>query len=279
MKATIKKTIAILLIMILVLSSMAVFASAEPKTLLNSAADASESDEPAEQEKTANFSVKTIIESMDTITVGVYLEKGSFSSMELETNFSGLKCIEMKKGDKLSRFVDKEWSETYVSLNAESGRAAFVCATVYNYIGEFLVMTFEKESSAFSIEVSIPVCAVMKDGMPYEFTPSVDENIISRTIYSPLPDIEMNYKKSAYINPHFLKDDSAGTYTFISSDPGTVSVDGSGRIYAAKKGTATIKVIYNDPEGPGLFDTCKVTVKYSFGQMLIRIFLFGWIWY
>ena len=185
----------------------------------------------------------------------------------------------MKKGERLERYLEKEWAETYVSINPESGRAAFVCSTVYNYMGEFLVMTFEKESSGFSIEVTVPACAMMKDGELFEFSPVVDENIISRTLYSRLSDVEMKYKSSSYITPHFVKDDSAGYYTFISSDPGTVSVDANGRIFAAKKGSAVIKVIYNDPDGPGLFDTCTVTVKYSLIQQLIRLFLFGWIWY
>ncbi len=185
----------------------------------------------------------------------------------------------MKKGERLARFQEKEWSETYVSINPESGRAAFVCTGVYNYPGEFMVATYEKERSDFSADVTVPVCAVMKGSTPVEYTAAVENNIISRKLYSKLSDITMKYKSSSYITPHFVKDDSAGYYTFTSSDPGTVSVDENGRIYAAKKGSAVISVVYNDPDGFSLSDTCTVTVKYSFIQQIIRIFFFGWIWY
>ncbi len=44
-------------------------------------------------------------------------------------------------------------------------------------------------------------------------------------------------------------------------------------------GTATITCTVTDSNGNTVQDTCKVTVKYSFGQWLIVILLFGWIWH
>lgn len=46
-----------------------------------------------------------------------------------------------------------------------------------------------------------------------------------------------------------------------------------------KKGTATITCTVTDSNGNTVTDTCNVTVKYNFGQWLIVIILFGWIWY
>ena len=67
--------------------------------------------------------------------------------------------------------------------------------------------------------------------------------------------------------------------SFASSNPKVVKVDENGNIYAAKRGSATITCTVTDSNGNTVSDTCKVTVKYSFGQWLIKILLFGWIWY
>lgn len=61
-----------------------------------------------------------------------------------------------------------------------------------------------------------------------------------------------------------------------TSDPSVVTVDASGRLTAVGKGSAWITAT---DEASGDTVQCEVTVKYSFVQILIRIFLFGWIWY
>ncbi len=93
-------------------------------------------------------------------------------------------------------------------------------------------------------------------------------------------DITLNYKKSATIKPTIKADDGAKyTVKYESSDTKIATVDNNGKIYGAKKGTATITCTVTDSNGNTVQDTCKVTVKYSFGQWLIVILLFGWIWY
>lgn len=93
-------------------------------------------------------------------------------------------------------------------------------------------------------------------------------------------DITMNYKKSTTITPSITADDGAKyTVTYSSSNAKVATVDQNGKVYAAKKGSATITCTVTDSNGNTVQDTCKVTVKYSFGQWLIKIFLFGWIWY
>lgn len=61
-----------------------------------------------------------------------------------------------------------------------------------------------------------------------------------------------------------------------SDNEKAVKVDASGKLTAVGKGKATITAA--DPI-TGDTAKCEVTVKYSFVQWLIRIFLFGWIWY
>lgn len=64
-----------------------------------------------------------------------------------------------------------------------------------------------------------------------------------------------------------------------SSDSKNVTVDENGKLYAAKKGTANITVTVTDSNGNTATDTCKVTVEYTWWQWIIKIVLFGWIWY
>ena len=95
-----------------------------------------------------------------------------------------------------------------------------------------------------------------------------------------LSDFTINYKCSAKINPKI--DVEAGTeysVSYTSSNPKVATVDENGKVYGAKKGSATITCTVTDSNGNTVQDTCKVTVKYSFGQWLIKILLFGWIWY
>ena len=93
-------------------------------------------------------------------------------------------------------------------------------------------------------------------------------------------DITLNYKKSTTLNPTIKADEGADyTVKYESSNPKVASVDKNGKVYAAKRGTATITCTVTDSNGNTVSDTCNVTVKYNFGQWLIKILLFGWIWY
>ena len=93
-------------------------------------------------------------------------------------------------------------------------------------------------------------------------------------------DISLNYKKSTTLKPTIKADEGAKyTVKYSSSNTKVAKVDENGKVYAAKKGSATITCTVTDSNGNTVQDTCKVTVKYSFGQWLIKILLFGWIWY
>ena len=93
-------------------------------------------------------------------------------------------------------------------------------------------------------------------------------------------DITMNYKKSAKINPSITADEGAECIVkYSSSDTSVARVDDNGNVYGAKRGSATITCTVTDSNGNTVQDTCNVNVKYSFGQWLIVILLFGWIWY
>ena len=93
-------------------------------------------------------------------------------------------------------------------------------------------------------------------------------------------DITMNYKKSAKINPSITADEGAEYIVkYSSSNTSVARVDDNGNVYGAKRGSATITCTVTDSNDNTVQDTCNVNVKYSFGQWLIVILLFGWIWY
>lgn len=95
-----------------------------------------------------------------------------------------------------------------------------------------------------------------------------------------LSDVKLNYKNSIYLNPDINIDDSLKyTVSYVSSNPSVATVDENGNIYGAGKGNATITCTVTDEFGNVVSDTCDVEVNYTFGQWLIVIFLFGWIWY
>ena len=81
------------------------------------------------------------------------------------------------------------------------------------------------------------------------------------------------YKSVGKLNT-ITEDPSLVEYT--SSDESVVTVDKDGSYKAVGRGTAviTMHVIGTDIE-----EHCKITVKYTWWQMLIRIFLLGFIWY
>lgn len=106
------------------------------------------------------------------------------------------------------------------------------------------------------------------------------EVVNSISIYLDTNYIEMKYKDSTAINPVISVDEGVNyTVTYTSSNPSVATVDENGNVYGAKKGSADITVTVTDEYGNSASDTCTVQVKYSFWQWIIKILLFGWIWY
>lgn len=95
-----------------------------------------------------------------------------------------------------------------------------------------------------------------------------------------IDDITLNYKASATIKPTIKADDGVEyTVKYSSSNTKVATVDKNGKVYAAKRGTATITCTVTASDGNTVQDTCKVTVKYTWWQWIIKIVLGGWAWY
>ncbi len=85
--------------------------------------------------------------------------------------------------------------------------------------------------------------------------------------------IEMNYKDSAKLSAT-VSGVSNAKVAWTSSDTDVVVVDENGNVTSTGRGAATITASYGNYTA-----TCDVTVNFSFGQWLIWIFLFGFLWY
>ncbi|MCQ2470813.1 MAG: leucine-rich repeat protein [Clostridia bacterium] len=95
-----------------------------------------------------------------------------------------------------------------------------------------------------------------------------------------LSNIELKYKNTAKIVPQITVDDGVKyTVKYESSDPSIATVDKDGNITTHHKGETKVTCTVTDEYGNVVKGTCTVTVKFSFGQWLIWILLFGFLWY
>lgn len=93
-------------------------------------------------------------------------------------------------------------------------------------------------------------------------------------------DVTFNYKSKAYIDsPFLLTSGDVDFYSFYVTLDGDIYVDDYGYVDTNSVGSSTVACFAVTTSGSISVTTCKVTVSYSFVQWLIRIFLFGWIWY
>lgn len=115
------------------------------------------------------------------------------------------------------------------------------------------------------------------------FTAVYEKNVEKKNVKSvSIDDISLNYKKSTTLKPTIKADDGAKyKVEYSTSNAKVATVDKNGKVTATKRGsgTATITCTVTDSNGNVVKDTCKVSVKLSFGQILIVYVLFGWIWY
>ncbi|MBQ9553124.1 MAG: InlB B-repeat-containing protein [Clostridia bacterium] len=95
-----------------------------------------------------------------------------------------------------------------------------------------------------------------------------------------ISDFTLNYRFSTTPQPQITADEGAEyTVSYSSSNPNVVSVDANGRVTGVKRGTAIITCTVTDEYGNSVSDHCIVTVSYTVWQWIIRIMLFGWLWY
>ncbi|MGN1479179.1 MAG: hypothetical protein ACI4XH_05375 [Acutalibacteraceae bacterium] len=96
-------------------------------------------------------------------------------------------------------------------------------------------------------------------------------------------DETINYKQETWLEPYVETEgeDYLYYYTVILNPySGDASyVEQNGYVYGSGTGTDYYYGVVVDTSGHFEYVDFSVTVRYSFVQWLIRIFLFGWIWY
>lgn len=113
--------------------------------------------------------------------------------------------------------------------------------------------------------------------------------VVINAIYTALPknvksvsidDMSLKWKQTGQLAPKISADDGAVyTVSYSTSDPKIATVDKNGKVTAVDKGTATLTCTVTDSNGNTVTDTCKITVTYEWWQWIVKILLFGWIWY
>ncbi len=94
-------------------------------------------------------------------------------------------------------------------------------------------------------------------------------------------DIDVNYKDEGYMYIEAYSDSPEGLYytTIVDDEDSPIVIDNDGHFYAAGVGEGTATVYVIDAEGNVFESEINVNVEYSFIQWIIRILLFGWLWY
>ena len=98
-------------------------------------------------------------------------------------------------------------------------------------------------------------------------------------------DLSVDYLEPTTINPTITADEGASyTVSYTSSNPSVATVDDNGKVTSVKqsglnRGSTVITCKVTDSYGNTATDTCTVTVQFAWWQWLLKIVLFGWLWY
>lgn len=132
-------------------------------------------------------------------------------------------------------------------------------------------------SSTFNVNV---VCVPIESCVCTVDVPVKEPPITGKVRSVTADDLSLIYKADAAIRP-IVTADSGVAYTVAYSgyDSRIISVNESGSVRALKAGTTRVTVTASDAYGNTETCTCTVTIRYVWWQILIRIFLLGFIWY
>lgn len=93
-------------------------------------------------------------------------------------------------------------------------------------------------------------------------------------------DLALIYKRPGAIQPVVTADEGVQyTLAYSGFDSRIIAVDANGGVTPLCSGETNVTVTVTDENGNRTETTCKVAVRYTWWQWLIRIFLFGFLWY
>lgn len=251
---------------------------------LKAAADLAAADQAAADAVIAKIGAIGTVDNTDASKAKIDVARNAYNALSykqksLVTNFNLLTAAETKYAQMKKSVEDKAAADSAsakisaigtVEYSAESKKKINDAAVAYN------ALTAEQKAL---VDNHATLAAAQAK---YDELKAAAENPESpKTVKSVcVADVTLNCKKSTTLIPQVTADDGAEyTVQYESSNPKVAKVDSNGNVYAAKKGTAEIKVTVTDQSGNTVTDTCKITVKYTWWQWIIKVVLFGWIWY
>lgn len=224
------------------------------------------------------FSVVKGVETEETVEIKLVLLSGNVGYFDLESASPSEYTLErIEKSEALKEEVSS--GNVIMACNNQSGRISFAAVDSYTQLGDMVSFIYRKPKGKEVLASEFTYCFSSMGGEDDCNTAIVfygeDEMLC---VYVSPQSMELHYKDSEMITVG-ISGCTDCEISFTSSDPKVVKVDENGNIYAAKRGSATITCTVTDSDGNEATNICDVKVKYTFGQWLIKIFLFGWIWY
>ncbi len=236
------------------------------------------------------FKIEVVSETDTNVTVRFSFVSGAISAFDatFTTSSAIKKCTSIDVTDEFIQFSKDYKKETGASIlpdttNPNTKKVAFISTVNVTRGTSIYDAVFTKKTAAKITEQDI---GVVIDSCTFTTTNSmgmtVNEDITSfAKVNVAFGDFAFNTKDYSMNYKDRMTLDFASTYdteelVWESSNTGVAQVDEVGVVYASGRGSAVITV--KNAAGEEL-DTCTVNVNYSFGQWLIIIFLFGWIWY
>lgn len=224
------------------------------------------------------FSVVKGVETEETVEIKLVLLSGNVGYFDLESASPSEYTLErIEKSEALKEEVSS--GNVIMACNNQSGRISFAAVDSYTQLGDMVSFIYRKPKGKEVLASEFTYCFSSMGGEDDCNTAIVfygeDEMLC---VYVSPQSMELHYKDSEMITVG-ISGCTDCEISFASSNPKVVKVDENGNIYAAKRGTATITCTVTDSNGNTVSDTCKVTVKYTWWQWIIKIFFFGgWIW-
>lgn len=221
--------------------------------------------------ETPAFLISLESETSTEVVVSLNLLSGSFHGADFEfVAVSGYTCKSIAKGTAFKNFdlscIEGSKDVPIQSTNPNTRLVSFASTELYSEKGSFYTAKFTKTAgktyNAGDISVVFSNCAILEGSETIVLKPSV-----SGTLTFDVTSVETNYNKSFKITA------SSQGCTWSSSNTKVATVDQDGNVKAVGKGSAVITATLGSTTA-----TCDVTVKFNFGQWLLFIFCFGWIW-
>ncbi len=235
------------------------------------------------------FKLELITENDTTAIVRFSFEKGAISAFDatFKTSSAIKECGAITNSESFKDFKNDYEKETGGSImtanNPSTKKVTFIATAPVTKATAVFDVAFVKKTSApiteADISVTIDSCAVTTKNS-YGVTENIDitdlakVNVLFGSFTFRTKDYTLNYKDRMTLD--FETNYATEDLVWETSNAKVAQADEVGVVTATGKGNATITV--KNANGDVL-DTCNVNVKYSVGQWLIIIFLFGWIWY